>query len=474
MSVYIQEVLGLLKRNKKKLTLDKQKDHFEFGKLFQNSSLNNAGTYGPRMEPFVIKWGDLVCQATEDLTRTQPGSGNLGYVPVYTDPEGTCSWDTLKDSIITQNAIGDTINIAGNTVIEGDLQVNQNANINLQLTAGSANILDLTNNRIVIVGTDGELEDDANFTMDGTTFTANVNVVHGAITTPPAVPVTTTVLNSNIVLGGPIYDSAGNIGQLSQVLVGLADGRAVWSNDDVVEALTYGSLWQGNASNLKQELAIGTVDQILISNGTTFSWQDNPAAIVGEVCTVNSIPLWTPDSNTLGCSKLFQDGNNDTPATKVTSSVTFNVVNTTSSIINVGNVAFNGTNRFNFIGLNNFSSGLSSTSNGNTIVSSFYTSTAIDAYDNYIDMYYNSGTDTNKLTIGGNSSEVVHPGLVNGSVQILPDLELEKVDNDNTLDKVLVRDTNTGIIKQRDASTIFNGSGTLYRLPLWTPNGRRR
>ena len=471
MSVYIQEVLGLLKRNKKKLILDKQKDHFEFGKLFQNSSLNNAGTYGPRMEPFVVKWGDLVCQATEDLTRTQPGSGNLGYVPVYTDPEGTCSWDTLKDSIITQNAIGDTINIAGNTVIEGDLQVNQNANINLQLTAGSANILDLTNNRIVIVGTDGELEDDANFTMDGTTFTANVNVVHGAITTPPAVPVTTTVLNSNIVLGGPIYDSAGNIGQLSQVLVGLADGRAVWSNDDIVETLTLGSLWQGNASNLKQELAIGTVDQILISDGTTFSWEDNPAAIVGEVCTVNSIPLWTPDSNTLGCSKLFQDGNNATPATKVTSSVTFNVVNTTSSIINVGNVAFNGTNRFNFIGLNNFSSGLSSTSNGNTIVSSFYTSTAIDAYNNYIDMYYNSGTDTNKLTIGGNSSEVVHPGLVNGSVQILPDLELEKVDDDNTLDKVLVRDTTTGIIKQRDASTIFNGSGTLYRLPLWTPNG---
>ena len=473
MSVYIQEVLGLLKRNKKKLILDKQKDHFEFGKLFQNSSLNNAGTYGPRMEPFVVKWGDLVCQATEDLTRTQPGSGNLGYVPVYTDPEGTCSWDTLKDSIITQNAIGDTINIAGNTVIEGNLQVNKNANITLQLTAGSANILDLTNNRIVIVGTDGELEDDANFTMDGTTFTANVNVVHGAITTPPAVPVTTTVLNSNIVLGGPIYDSAGNIGQLSQVLVGLADGRAVWSNDDIVETLTLGSLWQGNTSNLKQELAIGTVDQILISDGTTFSWKDNPAAIVGEVCTVNSIPLWTPNSNTLGCSKLFQDGNNDTPATKVTSSVTFNVVNTTSSIINVGNVAFNGTNRLDFIGLNNFSSGLSSTSNGNTIVSSFYTSTAIDVYNNYIDMYYTSGSDTNKLTIGGNSSEVVHPGLVNGSVQILPDLELEKVDDDNTLDKVLVRDTTTGIIKQRDASSISPpiGSGTLYRLPLWTPDG---
>ena len=263
MSVYIQEVLGLLKRNKKKLVLDKQRDHFEFGKLYQNSSLNNAGTYGPRMEPFVVKWGDLVCQATENLTRTQPGSGNLGFVPVYTVPEGSCAWDTVMDSIITQNALGDTITInngnlvvEGDATVEGDLQVDQNANVNLQLTAGSANILDLTEDRIVIVGPNGELEDDANFTMDGVTFTALVNVQHGSITASPTVPTTTTTLNSNIVLNGPVTDSQGNVGQLSQVLVGLGDGRVIWSDDDVVEALTYGSLWQGNINNLKQELAI--------------------------------------------------------------------------------------------------------------------------------------------------------------------------------------------------------------------------
>ena len=109
MSVYIQEVLGLLKRNKKKIKLDKMRDHFEFGKLYQNSSLNTGAAYNPKMEPFVVKWGDLVCQATENLTRTQPGSGNLGVVPVYTTPEGSCAWDTLMDSIITQNALGDTI-----------------------------------------------------------------------------------------------------------------------------------------------------------------------------------------------------------------------------------------------------------------------------------------------------------------------------------------------------------------------------
>ena len=238
MSVYIQEVLGLLKRGKKKKKLDKVKDHFEFGKLYQNSTINTGAAYNPKMEPFVVKWGDLVCEATEDLTRTQPGSGNLGFVPVYTSPEGTCSWDTLKDSIITQNAIGDTINIAGDLYVDGTITTPT-----------------LTEDRIVIVGPGGVLEDDANFTMDGVTFTALVNVQHGSITASPTVPTTTTTLNSNIVLNGPITDSQGNVGQLSQVLVGLGDGRVVWSDDDVVEALTYGSLWQGNVNNLKTRIS---------------------------------------------------------------------------------------------------------------------------------------------------------------------------------------------------------------------------
>ncbi len=300
MSVYIQEVLGLLKRNKKKTKLDKMRDHFEFGKLYNNSSLNTGAAYNPKMEPFVVKFGDLVCEVTENLTRTQPGSGNLGVVPVYTTPEGSCAWDTLMDSIITQNALGDTINIAGDLYVQGTITTPT-----------------LTEDRVVIVGPGGVLEDDANFTMDGVTMTANVNVVHGT-DVPLGTPAETTTINSNLRLEGPVYDSLGVIGGLNKVLVGLADGRVKWQDDDVVEALTYGSLWQGDPTNYKVELPIGTADQILISDGTTFAWQDNPAAIVGEVCNVYRIPLWTPDAQTLGCSLLIQDGDNSTGASKVT------------------------------------------------------------------------------------------------------------------------------------------------------------
>ena len=49
--------------------------------------------------------------------------------------------------------------------------------VNTSATIATAKIEDLTNNRVVIVGTGGELEDDANLTYDGTQLSANKIVV---------------------------------------------------------------------------------------------------------------------------------------------------------------------------------------------------------------------------------------------------------------------------------------------------------
>jgi len=227
MSIFIQEVLGLLNRNQKKITLDKTKDWFEFGKLYQSSSLNNKSGYAPKMDPFVIKWGDFIGQATEDLTRTLPGQGNLGYIPVYTDPSGTCNWDTLKDSIITQNSLNTIINIAGDLTVTGTSSLNGNVNL-------GNNIGDI------------------------------------------------------IRLYGTLYDNNGNGPLPNQVLVGQTGGVALWQNDDVVETLTLGAIWVGNSSNLKQELPIGLVNKVLISNGTTLTYGSSVIlAPIGSVSNAN-------------------------------------------------------------------------------------------------------------------------------------------------------------------------------------------
>jgi len=459
MSIFIQEVLGLLKRNQKKVTLDKVKDWFEFGKLYQSSSLNNKSGYTPKMDPFVIKWGDLVCQATEDLTRTLPGQGNLGFIPVYTDPSGFCSWDTLKDSIITQNALNTIINIAGSLQVAGDVQISGgdltattstfnllntapvsfinfggnastiemssltgvvningttqstscttgalvidggvgiakdlfvcgNANIagdveisggdltttattfnlinagattvnfagagtaisigaatgtttinnantvvtgdlavnggDLTSTATTFNLLNQSTNinfgsnsqNIVIGGANATMDVTILGTQDSTSCTTGALVVNGGVGIAKNLNVCVNLtvagistLNGNVNLGdaigdnirlyGTLLDNNGNAPLANQVLVGQGSGVALWQNDDVVETLTYGAIWRGNSSNLKEELLIGATGTVLISNGTTLNWTAAPWITSFNVAGNSGTAFAITEANTL-------------------------------------------------------------------------------------------------------------------------------------------------------------------------------
>ena len=106
----------------------------------------------------------------------------------------------------------------GNTAIAGTLDVDG------QATLASANVEDLTDNRIVIVGTAGELEDDVNLTFDGTEFNigaGNFTVQQASGNTYTAgdlqvagnlqVDGTTTTVNSTVVtIDDPIFTLGGD------------------------------------------------------------------------------------------------------------------------------------------------------------------------------------------------------------------------------------------------------------------------
>lgn len=370
MSIFIQEVLGLLKRNQKKVTLDKTKDWFEFGKLYQSSVLNTGASYNPKMDPFVIKWGDLVCQATEDLTRTLPGEGNLGYIPVYTDPSGFCNWDTLKDSIITQNALNTIITIGGNLVVTGDVAIN---GCDLTSTCGSFNLLNQPTvitfgsaaasifigradptSTVTIVGTQDSnaCTNGALVVNGGVGIAKNLNVCGNATISGDAAinggDLTSTATNFNLLHQPSIigfgYNSTsifiGGIGALSTVVINGSQDSTSCSTGALRVTGGVGiakNLYVCGASYLNGTVILGdaladeiylngtlldnnsnspAVNQALVGTGTgAATWQN--IALVGEVCTVNSIPLWTPNSSTLGCSLIYQNGNNATPATKI-------------------------------------------------------------------------------------------------------------------------------------------------------------
>jgi len=85
----------------------------------------------------------------------------------YVWDETIDSWSTRGTDLVVRN-----FHATGDTLINGTLHVDG------QSTLASVNVEDLTDNRIVIVGVDGEIEDDANFTFDATEF----NIGQGSFT----------------------------------------------------------------------------------------------------------------------------------------------------------------------------------------------------------------------------------------------------------------------------------------------------
>tara|TARA_Y100000385_G_scaffold147358_1_gene152942 strand:+ start:4089 stop:6263 length:2175 start_codon:yes stop_codon:yes gene_type:complete len=178
-----------------------------------------------------------------------------------------------------------TIDINGNADISGSLGVGST-------TASTLKVSDLTNNRIVIAGTSGEIEDDANFTFDGTTFavtaatdiTGDLDVdavnINGST-------VSTTTSNTDLTLSpngtGTVkvpsgYDDRSGLGALSLVTKGYVDAvkQALDIKDSVHVASTANVALTAGSSGLEAGDAIDGVtlvagDRVLLKNQTDAS-----------------------------------------------------------------------------------------------------------------------------------------------------------------------------------------------------------
>ena len=88
-------------------------------------------------------------------------TGDLGFDEMTAVNSKITGISTTQDLIVSRN-----LDVAGLTTFSGLVKVDGNA-----IEAASAKISDLTNNRIIIAGTGGELEDDANLTFDSAVLT---------------------------------------------------------------------------------------------------------------------------------------------------------------------------------------------------------------------------------------------------------------------------------------------------------------
>ena len=105
---------------------------------------------------------------TLSVDQTSNANGNINIIPGGATGEVVISANrtTINGPLTVSGAQTFTGNlgVTGNATITGTLDVDS------QVTAASLNVEDLTNARIVLAGTGGEIRDDANFTFDGTAF----------------------------------------------------------------------------------------------------------------------------------------------------------------------------------------------------------------------------------------------------------------------------------------------------------------
>jgi len=124
---------------------------------------------------------------------------------------GTVTGGTLTDGTASLNA--GALSGATTGAFSSNVTVGGTLGVTGEATLASATVSDLTDNRIVIAGTAGSLEDDANLTFDGTTFEVGTAF-------------DVTAANGNTAIGGTL-DVTGESTLASATVSDLTDGRVV-------------------------------------------------------------------------------------------------------------------------------------------------------------------------------------------------------------------------------------------------------
>ena len=214
------------------------------------------------------------------------------------DVDTSATIATAKIEDLTNNRVvivgtGGELEDDANLTFDGStLTVAGTLDVNTSATIATAKIEDLTNNRVVIVGTGGELEDDANFTFDGTTFNLNGNVdVGSGLDVTGNITVTGTVDGRDIAADGTLLDTHDNeLGTISAAAMGTTASTvsgAILELETEIDTLNTkvepGQALTTTATTLSD--AINELDAELgtISTGVMGTTASNVGAAIGEL-----------------------------------------------------------------------------------------------------------------------------------------------------------------------------------------------
>lgn len=295
---------------------------------------------------------DFTVNSSDDIRITANDIFSLRNTGVGESITLVTNYDDINEKTLTFDSNGDLTIPGGFT---GSF-----ADINTQAQLASAAVEDLTENRIVLAGVGGELEDDANFTFDGTTLSigqGNVEIdVDGDVRTSGSLKVDNgltvsgnTILYADLYVSGNIefYGSTTNV-HISSSQVEIGDNIILLNAYSPFERYAGMALYDSGSTGESGSFLWDSLNNYFLMdvNGDTSKVIGTTTSSLGNEnnLTDTYFPIATGD-NTIGNSLLRYSGTTLTFNTNK-----FTVDSSSGDVYVDGNVRINGAGGTNYTG----------------------------------------------------------------------------------------------------------------------------
>jgi hypothetical protein len=190
--------------------------------------------------------GNVATSGTLNVTGLASLDGGIDMDGIFTVQDNTGNVTTTGTLAAGNTTITGTTSVSGLASLNGGIEVDGTAftvadgtgntsvggtlNVSGDSTLASAKVSDLTENRIVVAGLAGELEDDANLTFDGTDFGVGSNFTvtqaTGAVAANSITVTNTANFNGSTTLAGFTVDATSTIDMGANRVTNVADPSA--------------------------------------------------------------------------------------------------------------------------------------------------------------------------------------------------------------------------------------------------------
>ena len=248
--------------------------------------------FGDTSDDTHIRTGSMFISGGLFVNNSITASSNISASNLFITNISSSGYISASNYVLTNNITASNNISASQTIYGNNLEITQDITASNNISAsghisssllnvGSAAVTDLTNNRVVIVGTNGELEDDTNFTFDGNELNVKKSVfVENSITA------STDISASNTISASRLYASTQGTFESANVK-DLTSTRIVFAGTDGELQDSANLTFDGNEVTIDGNLDVQSITSSIAISGSHIS--SSGMDIVGDVTVVGTL-----------------------------------------------------------------------------------------------------------------------------------------------------------------------------------------